>query len=112
MSYVPKEGLKGTEDTSVAYYTSDQAFTTSKIVIDFKTQFTAFARKFRIVNSDPTHSLTYKQGSPSGVSKTVPVSSEVVVTGWESYVEITPDGGTGVGYIEYDLVNIPDAYKK
>jgi hypothetical protein len=112
LSYVPVSNLRGTEDTNTAYVTSDFSFTTAVLTIDTKTLHNAYARKFRIVNQDPTNNLNYQQGSPSGVSKPVPPNSEVVVAGWESFIVITPNAGTGKGFIELDLVNVGDAVKK
>jgi hypothetical protein len=111
MSYVPKEILKGNLDPSISFYTSDQAFTTSKLVLDFRTMFYAFSKKIRIVNQDGTNNLTYRQGSPTNISKPVPPNSEVIIEGWESYIEVNPNGVSGSGYIEYDLVNLPDCFK-
>jgi len=112
MSYVPKDLLKGILDPRISFYTSDQSFTTSVVNIDLKTQFQAYAKTFRIVNQDSVNNLSYRQGSVSGISKIVPPNSEVVVNGWESFIQITPNAGTGAGFIEFDLVNVPDAYKQ
>ena len=112
MSYVPKERLRGTQDPNISFYTTERAFTTSQLITDCVSLFAGYAKAFRIVNKDGTNQLTYRQGSTSGILKPVPPNSEVVVVGWESYIEINPDAVTGSGFLEIDLVNIPDAYAK
>lgn len=111
MSFVNKAILKGNLDPSLAFFTSEQAFTTSELKIDSVTQFGAYIKEFRIVNQDSLNALQYRQGGTSAILKTVPPLSEVDVSGWESYVDIIPNGTSGAGFIEYDLVNLQDALK-
>lgn len=111
MSYVDKTLLKGNLDQTIQFFTTDQAFTTAVITIDAKTMFNAFIKTFRIVNND-ANPLTYVQGQVSGVVKTVPPKSEVLVDGWESLLIITPNAVSGVGFVELDLVNFVDVYRK
>jgi hypothetical protein len=111
VSYVQKDKLRGTDDPNIPYVTSDLAFTTAVSVTDTLTQHYALAKKFRIVNQDGTNSLTYKQGSKDGVSKPVPPNSEVIVSGWESFIQITPNAASGLGFLEMDLVTLDNAKK-
>lgn len=112
MSYVPKDRLRGTQDQNISFYTTDRSFTTSQLITDCVTLFKGYAKRFRIVNQDGTNQLTYRQGGTSGILKPVPPNSEVNVDGWESYIEINPTAVTGKGFLELDIVNIPDCYKQ
>jgi len=112
VSYVDPEKLRGVGDALLSTVTTTQAFTTAQVLIDALTQFSSYMRSFRIVNNDAGASLTYRQGSRNEPLKTVPPSSEVVVEGWESFLEINPNGATGTGFIEMDLVNRFTALKK
>ena len=105
MSYVNKEILKGNLDPSLPFFTTTLSFTTSQVLIDTLTQYQAYIKSFRIVNNDVANSLTYRQGSRSEPLKTVPLISEVFVDGWESFIEINPNAGTGTGFIELDLID-------
>src|SRR5690348_4352179 len=100
MSYVKIQNLKGILDPSIAFATSSFAFTTAQLKTDCISQFAGYSKKFRIVNQDGTNSLSYRQGAPDSILKIVPPNSEVVVEGWESYIEINPNAGTGLGFLE------------
>ncbi len=112
MSFVNPAILRGVGDALLSTVTTTIAFTTTQEIIDALTQFSSYIRAFRIVNNDPLASLTYRQGSRSSPLKTVPLSSEVVVEGWESFLEINPNGVSGTGFIEMDLVDRFAAMKK
>jgi len=105
VSYVNPAILRGVGDALLSTVTTTIAFTTAQQLIDALTQFSSYIRAFRIVNNDTLNILTYRQGGRSEPLKTVPVSSEVVVEGWESFIEINPNAVTGVGLIELDLVD-------
>lgn len=104
MSYFNAQKLRGLLDQSLSFFTTVQAFTTSPLTIDSLTQFQAYIKAFRIVNQDGTNVLTYVQGQLTEPSKTVPISSEVVSTAWESFIKLTPNAVSGKGFIEMDLV--------
>lgn len=103
--------IKGVNDQTLAYSTTTKSFTTDEVIVDGLTQYQAYIRKFRIVNDDNTNDLVYRQGSKSGLLKTLPVLSEVSVEGWESYIEVVPNSSTGLGYLEMDLVLKTSALK-
>lgn len=105
MSYVNPAILRGVGDALLSTVTTTQAFTTVQVLIDALTQFSSYIRSFRIVNNDAIGNLTYRQGSRAEPLKTVPINSEVVVEGWESFLEINPNAVTGTGFIELDLVD-------
>jgi len=105
VSYVNKDILRGVGDALLSTVTTTIAFTTAQFVTDALTEFSSYIRAFRIVNTDQVNPLTYRQGGRSEPLKTVPQNSEVVSEGWESFLEINPDGATGVGFLEMDLVD-------
>lgn len=109
MSYVNKSILRGVNDQSLSFFTTTLGFTTSQLRIDTLTQFQAYIKEARLVNEDGTNLLTYRQGSLDGRLKNLLVGQDVGISGWESFVEINPNGATGVGYIELDLINRKDA---
>lgn len=111
MSYVNTAKLKGNLDTTIPFSTSTFPFTTSQLRTDCIAQFGAYSKTFRIVNQDPTNQLTYRQGAPDSTLKPVPPNSEVIVEGWESYIEINPNAATGNGFLEIDLVPYKEAQK-
>lgn len=104
MSYVNLAKLKGILDPTIPFFTTTLPFTTAVLIIDALTQFQSYIKAFRIVNADGTNVVTYIQGSLAGTVKTVPINSEVVANGWESFIQITPNAVTGGGFIELDLV--------
>jgi len=112
VSYVNPDILKGVGDALLSTVTTTIPFTTTQLVRDTLTQFRSYARAFRIVNNDAAASLTYRQGAADAPLKTVPPSSEVLVEGWESFIEINPNAVTGTGFLELDLVRQDAAKKK
>lgn len=111
MSYVNPENLRGVGDALLSTVTTTLPFTTAQLITDCVTQFGSYTRAFRIVNNDAVNQLTYRQGGTSQPLKVVPPSSEVLVEGWESYIEINPNAGTGSGFLELDLVKISEAQR-
>jgi len=111
VSYVNPAILRGVGDALLSTVTTTIAFTTAQQIIDALTQFSSYIRAFRIVNNDALANLTYRQGGRSEPLKTVPLSSEVVVEGWESFLEVNPDAVSGSGFIELDLVDRFEALK-
>lgn len=111
MSYVNQEILKGNLDPTIPFFTTSQNFTTAVISIDALSQFGAYLKAFRIQNNDAANNLLYRQGGLSEPQKVLPPASEIVVEGWESFIEITPNGATGTGSLEMDLIIRKDAEK-
>jgi len=112
VSYVNPAILRGVGDALLSTVTTTIVFTTAQRRIDALTEFGGYIRAFRIINSDPTNALTYRQGGIAEPLKSLPSSSEVVVEGWESFLEINPNAGTGTGIIELDIVDRFDALRK
>lgn len=104
-----KSKLKGVLDTTLSYFTSTIPFTTAPIQIDSQGTFGALIRKFVIVNNDNLNNLSYQQENLQTPLKTLPVSSERPVTGWEDFIRIVPNAVSGSGYIELELIKMEDA---
>lgn len=111
MSYVDKSLLRGILDPNLSFYTTTRPFTTSQVIIDALADYGSYIRTFLIVNQDNINQLTYRQAAPTAPAKTLPMSSEREVQGWESYLEINPNAISGTGYIELELVKYEDALK-
>lgn len=109
MSFVDTSKLRGLQDPTIAFFTTTIAFTTAVLTIDALTQYGAYIKSFRIVNNDGTNVINFVQGDASQPTKQVPINSDFIADGWESYVKITPNAVTGSGYIELDLVTRPNA---
>jgi len=112
VSYVNPAILRGVGDALLSTVTTTIVFTTAQRRLDALTEFGGYIRAFRIVNNDAVNQLTYRQGGLSEPLKIVPVASEVVVEGWESFIEINPNAVTGTGLIELDIVDRFAAQKK
>lgn len=109
MSYVDTTKLRGLQDPTIAFFTTTIAFTTALLTIDALTQYGAYIKSFRIVNNDGTNVINFIQGGPAQPTKQVPINSDFIADGWESYLQITPNAVTGTGYVELDLVTRPNA---
>lgn len=111
MSYVDASTLKGNLDPNIPFVTTTLVFGLAVLTVNTKDMFHGFAKEFRIVNQDSVNNLSYRQGAIDAPLKVVPPNSEVVVNGWESFIQITPNAGTGAGFIELDLVDLSVALK-
>ncbi len=111
MSYVNKDNLRGILDPTLSFFNTTLAFTTSVLTIDTLTQYGAYIHAFRIVNNDAANQIQYRTVSPTDVLKTIPPSTALDDSGWESFVQITPNAVTGTGFIELELVSRENALK-
>lgn len=111
MSYVNKDDLRGILDPTLSFFNTTLAFTTAVLNIDTLAQFGAYIRSYRIVNNDAVNNCQYRTVSTTDLLKNVPPSSAVSEQGWESFVQITPNAGTGTGFIELELVSKKDALR-
>jgi hypothetical protein len=75
-------------------------------------QFGMLCKEIRVINDDAVNNVTYRIHSPSEPLSTVPPASDDTLTNWTSYIEVNPDGGTGTGILEMDLVPIEAAKKE
>lgn len=111
MSVVP-QGLKAASSIEIPFITRPQGFTTNQIIIDSLLQFQKLIKSIHIVNDDSLNIVSFRTQSPSSILKTVDVNSEVNFDEWTSYFEINPDGVSGTGLFELDLVELPNARQR
>lgn len=109
MSFVNPQGLKSPADLTIPFSRFSQAFTTAQLRIDTAIQFSKIIKSLRIVNNDAINNLTYRTQSPSGLLKQVDITSEITDDEWGSFLEVNPNGATGTGFVELDLVDFKDA---
>ena len=97
--------LRGVNDEKLSFFTSTFPLGTTVFVIDSLTQFGAYIKAARIVNNDGLNVILYRQGSPLEPQKTVPINSAEEISGWEAFLQITPNAVTGSGFLEVDLID-------
>lgn len=108
MSAIPTN-LKAPSDLNLFFETQIIDFTTAQVRIDSLLQFNQLIKAVRITNNDALANVTFRVGSPSGLLRTIPLSSSGALTEWTSYLEINPSAVSGSGQIEIDLVPLVDA---
>jgi len=104
MSHVEISLLKGTNDESLTWDSLPFVFSTAQFRIDTLTRFNSYIRAFRIINRDTVANLTYRYDQPGKQLITIDPSSFDEQEFWTSYLEINPNGATGLGEVELDLV--------
>ena len=104
MSLVEIRKLKGINDTTLTWDTLPFPFTTAVLLHDFLQEYNSYVRAFRVINEDVVNALTYRQDSRTKQAITLDPASIDNQEGWTSLIEITPDGVTGQGVLEVDLV--------
>jgi len=76
---------------------------------DFAQEYGKWVKYWRIVNLDPTNALTYILNSATNISENLPPAMQAENYEWLSYIEIDPNGTTGIGFLEVQLVKTDDA---
>lgn len=111
MSSVNPEELKSPSDSTIPFFTRPEAIGVAQIIHDTLNEFGVLIKSIKIVNEDGSNNLTYRTQSPSNVLQTVPPNSEDVLDEWTSFLEINPDGTSGSGMLQMDLVELKNARK-
>lgn len=75
-------------------------------------EFAGWAVAAKIINNDSLNEVTYRLHSDRGTPRIVPVSSEITINEWFDIIVITPDGTTGSGQLELDIVPFSEAFKR
>jgi len=109
MSRVEVAKLKGILDPSLKWDTLPIPFTTAQLRRDFLAEFNSYVRGYRVVNRDTVNTLTYRQDQRNKQLITLDPSSQESQEGWTSYLEVNPNGVTGNGFLEVDLVQRQNA---
>jgi len=112
MSHVEVLELKGISDDSLVWDTLTFNFTTAQERHDFLTENGSYVRAYRVINRDALNDLTYRQDSANQPPITLEPNSFDEKEGWTSYIEVNPDGVSGLGTLEVDLVTRENAQKK
>ena len=112
MSSVFTDDLLSPSNNSILFVTRPQEFTTAQLRIDSLIQFNQLIKSVRIENQDSLNNLTYRTQSPSSVLKTVAPNSADNFDEWTSYLEINPNAVSGVGLVEFDLVERANAINR
>jgi len=87
-------------------------FTTSVLSHICSMEFGGFGVGAKLINNDPSNPLVYRLHSDVGTARSVPPSAEITVLEWFDIIVITPDGTTGTGQLEIDVVPFEDARRK
>jgi len=87
-------------------------FTTAVIAHFCSMEFGGWCVRAKIINNDSTNTITYRLHSNRGTPRIVPISSEIEINEWFDIIVITPDGTTGAGQLELDIVPFNEAFKK
>lgn len=109
MSAINSEVLKSPSDPTIPFFTNKEDFATAQLRHDALLEFSRFIKSLKIVNNDTVNAVTFRTQSPSAPLQTVDPGSETSLDEWSSYIEINPDGATGDGQLELDLVEPKDA---
>jgi len=104
LSKVEIRKLKGINDTSLNWDTLPFAFTVAQLRRDFLAEFNSYVRAYRVINEDVLNALTYRQDQRNKQLITLDPASIDNQEGWTSYLEVNPDGVSGQGILEVDLV--------
>jgi hypothetical protein len=109
MSLVNFEELKSPRDPNIPFLTRVVNFTTAQLTLDSLQQFGRLIKSFRVANEDVVNTLTIRTKSPSGIAQIIEAATEAANDDWTSFLQITPNGVTGSGLIELELVDPKDA---
>jgi len=87
-------------------------FTTTAIRHFCSMEFGGYGVAAKVVNNDSTNTLSVILHNPGNTARIIPVNSELIITEWFDIIIITPDGTTGSGQLELDIVLFPDTRAK
>lgn len=104
MSQVEIRKLRGINDTNLNWDTLPFPFTTAVLRHDFLTEYNSYVRAYRVINQDALAVLTYRQDQRNKQEITLDPVSIDNQEGWTSFIEVTPNAGSGTGILEVDLV--------
>jgi len=114
MSFFPTNPLNfksAVDDRSSSVSALPIEFTTSAVRRNVALEKGLLGRQIRVVNDDATNNCVLRLHSRHGVARTIPPSSDLTVKEWFSEFHVEPNGTTGDGMVELDLVSPKDAKK-
>lgn len=87
-------------------------FTTTEVSHFCSMEFKGYGVGAKIINDDALNTITYRLHSNRGRARIVPINSEIEINEWFDIIIITPDGTTGSGQLELDIVSFKDAKRE
>jgi len=87
-------------------------FTTSNVNFFLSMQRGGWGVAAKIINNDSLKPVTFRLHSNRGTGRIVPISSEVTINEWFDILIVEPDGTSGQGQIEIDIVRFAEAKRK
>lgn len=112
MSAINPEELKSASDPNIPFFTFPENFTINQLRHDTLIEFGQIIKSLKIINNDNLAVVTFRTQSPSGLLRTVDPASELSIDEWTSYLEINPNGVSGNGQIELDMVELNNAKQR
>jgi len=88
-----------------------EAFTTANINHFCSMEFGGYGIHARIINTDALASCTVRLHNPGNIARVIPPSSELIIDEWFDIIRIEPNGVSGAGQLELDIVLFKDATK-
>jgi len=84
-------------------------FTTTQVGHFCSMEFRGYGVGAKIINNDPSNTITYRLHSNRGRARIVPVAGEITVLEWFDIIIVTPNAVTGMGQLELDIVGFEDS---
>lgn len=108
MSVVPNQNLKPADSLEIPTFGVDLVITGAQHSIDMYSRFTGYWKSCVIRNTQPIDKLQYR--TQAGVPfKDVQPNSELPLTGWGSFLEVTSAAAAPKGIVEFVVCRQKDA---
>lgn len=86
-------------------------FTTAEVRHFCSMEFKGWGVGAKIINDDSLNTVTVRLHSNRGRARIVPINSDLEINEWFDIIIITPNGVSGSGQLELDIVAFLDAKK-
>ena len=86
-----------------------EEFTTSDVHHDYKLENNMVGIGARIENKDSAATCTVRLHSKNGTARIIPVSTALTINEWFEEIHIEPNGASGTGTLQVELVRPEDA---
>lgn len=96
--------LKGIDDPSLKGRTQPFLITTTTLNINSLAEFNAYIRSFRVTNKDALAVLNYRFDEVRAPLIEIPPSTDDRQEGWTTFIQIIPNGVSGQGQVEVELI--------
>jgi len=87
-------------------------FTTAFVRHFCSMEFGGYGVGAKIVNNDASNVVNVRLHTPTNTPRVVPISAELEINEWFDIIIIEPDGTTGTGQLELDIVPFSEAVKR